>query len=126
MGPEGGELFPDQPGAVLAVREGTIADHRDAIVALVAAHERATQMLRDDPAAATAAVAKYVGGGRLDPEIVKAAIERSRDGFVADPNRITAGTKAMHDFQEAQGTLKQPVDLDALFDLGLYGDASGN
>ncbi|WP_138466708.1 ABC transporter substrate-binding protein [Poseidonocella sp. HB161398] len=122
----GGALFPDQPGAVLAVREGAIADHREAIVRLVAAHVRATELLRDDPATATEAVAKYVGGGRLDPAIVQAAIERSHDGFVADPNRITAGTKAMHDFQEAQGTLKQAVDLDALFDLGLYGDAAGN
>ena len=116
----GSELFPDQPGAVLAVREGAIADHPDAVQALVAAHDRATDMLRDDPAAATPAVSEYVGGGRLDPAIVEAALERSKDGFVADPNRIVEGTRVMQDFQVELGTLAEPVDLDTLFDTSFY------
>lgn len=120
----GSEMFPDQPGAVLAVREGAIADHRDAVVALVAAHVRATELLRTDPAAAAPMVGAYVGGGRLDPAIIEEAIVRSRDGFVADPDRIVAGTRAMYDFQSDLGTLAREVDLDALFDLTIHDDAT--
>lgn len=118
----GSELFPNQPGAVLAIREGVIASHRGIVTALVKAHVRATGMLKTDPGRATPHVAKYVGGGRLDPVVVRAAIVRSAEGFVADPNRITEGTRVMHDFQAEIGTLKQPVNLDALFDLTIFND----
>ena len=120
----GSEMFPDQPGAVLAVREAVIEAHREAVVALVAAHIRATELLRSDPAATAPMVGAHVGGGRLDPQVLEAAIARSRDGFVADPHRIVEGTKVMHDFQADLGTLDQSVDLDALFDLSIYDDAA--
>lgn len=116
----GSELFPNQPGAVLVVRAEALAQNPEAVSALVAAHVRATEMLRGDVDRATPSVAKYVGGGRLDPAIVRSAIERSRDGFVADPNVIVPGTQVFHDFQEELGTLAQPVDLDALFDLTVF------
>ena len=122
----GSELFPDQPGAVLAVREGVLAEHGDQIKALVAAHQRATDLLVNDPDAATPLVAKYVGGGRMDPAIIQAAIERTGASFVADPNRIVEGTRVMHDFQAEQGTLNQPVDLEALFDLSVYDNVAGD
>ena len=121
----GSELFPNQPGAVLAVRSETIAAHPDTVRALVAAHKRATELLVNDPERTTPSVAKYVGGGRLDPAIIRSAIERSAEGFVADPNFIVDGTKVMHDFQADLGTLKQPVDLDALFDLSIYDSLNG-
>lgn len=122
----GSELFPNQPGAVLAVRESALEAHPEAISALVGAHIRATDILTGDPERATPSVAAYVGGGRLDPAIVTAAIERSESGFVADPNFIVDGTQVMHDFQAELGTLNQPVDLDALFDLTIYNGVSGN
>lgn len=116
----GAELFPNQPGAVLVVREALIAENPEIVQALIAAHARATEMLVDDPAGATPHVAEYVGGGRLDPAIVQSAIEASGGGFKADPNFILGGTRVMHDFQEEIGTLKAPVDLDALFDTSFY------
>lgn len=116
----GSELFPNQPGAVLAVREGLIADHPETVQALVAAHARATDMLKEDPDSAVAAVGKYVGGGRLDPAVVLAALKGSSNGFVADPNFIVDGTKVMHDFQAELGTLDSTVALDELFDLTFY------
>ncbi|MFT6447116.1 MAG: NitT/TauT family transport system substrate-binding protein [Sulfitobacter pontiacus] len=122
----GSELFPNQPGAVMAVREGVLAEHGEQIAALVAAHQRATDMLVNDPEAAAPLVAKYVGGGRMDPAIILAAIQRTGESFVADPNRIVEGTRVMHDFQAAQGTLSQPVDLEALFDLSVYASVAGN
>jgi len=121
----GSELFPDQPGAVLAVRSETIAEHPGAVRALVAAHKRATDLLVENRERATPSVAEYVGGGRLDPAIIRSAIERSAEGFVADPNAIVEGTRVMHDFQADLGTLKQPVDLDALFDLSIYDSLNG-
>ncbi len=122
----GSEMFPRQPGAVLAVRAETLAGHRPQIVALVAAHRRATTFLVEQPADASGMVGKYVGGGRLPRELVQAALERSKRSFVSDPNLIVGGAKAMHDFQRDLGTLRQPVDLEALFDVSLYAETSGD
>ena len=121
----GSDLFPDQPGAVLAVRETLIGDAPETVAALVSAHDRATRLLRNDPARAAGSVARWVGGGRLDPAIVETAIRRSGQSFVADPGRIVAATKVMHDFQSEIGTLKQPVDLEALFETRFYDALSG-
>lgn len=116
----GSQLFPDQPGAVLVVREALIEQQPALVAALVKAHVESTTLLQTDPAAATAAVAKYVGGGRLPPAIVQQALERSAANFEADPNAIIDGTRTMRDFQAQLGTLKVDVDLATLFDTRFY------
>lgn len=116
----GAELFPRQPGAILAVREALINNSPDLVKALVASHEKATQMLNNEDEATVKAVQKYVGGGRLSEELVKKAISGSKGSFVADPNFILEGTRTMHDFQAEIGTLKAKIDIDALFDTSFY------
>ena len=117
----GGErMFPGQPGAVVAVREAFIEAHPEVVERLVAAHAAATEKLRAGDDAAVAAVAEYVGGGRLPEAVVRRAIERSHDNFVADPNRIIDGTRRMRDFQADQGTLAAELDIDDLFETRFF------
>jgi NitT/TauT family transport system substrate-binding protein len=118
----GSGMFPHQPGAVLVVRESLINQNPELVKALVKAHIAATKQLRDDPEEAVKAVGKYVGGGRLPKKIVLNALKNSHDQFEANPNAIIDGTRTMHDFQAAQGTLKVKVDLEALFDVRFYND----
>ncbi len=54
----GSQLFPNQPGAVLLVRDKLIAEHPEAVQQLVDAQLAATAQLRDDPARAAAHVQK--------------------------------------------------------------------
>jgi NitT/TauT family transport system substrate-binding protein len=122
---KGSEMFPGQPGAVLVVREGLIRDHPEIVDTLVASHKRATDLLNGDPAKVSGYVQEYVGGGRLPMATVEAALGNAGGTFVADPNFIIQGTRAMHDFQAELGTLKQEVDIDALFDTSFY-DRIGN
>ena len=117
----GEELFPGQPGAILAVRESLIAEHPELVQAMVDSHQKATVLLNNDPETAGVSVQKYVGGGRLKQELVVQAIHNSNKRFVADPNYILDGTREMHDFQNDIGTLKAPVNIDELFDLEFYG-----
>ena len=112
----GSEMFPGQPGAILAVGESLVRDHPDLVAALVEAHERATGVLNSDPSGAASSVQVYVGGGRLPVATVEAAIESSKGSFVADPNFIVAGTTAMRDFQDEIGTLNSPLTKSRLTD----------
>lgn len=117
---KGSQMFAGQPGAVLAVREGLIAQHPDVVKALVDAHARATDILNDNLAEAVGPVRKYVGGGRMSEEIVAAAITASRGTFVADPNQIIEGSIRMRDLQKKLGTLKKDVDVNALILTTFY------
>lgn len=121
----GADLFPGQPGAVLAVRKALIDRAPDLVQGLVAAHIRASEKLRNDPEGAAAAVGKYVGGGRMPKAVVVQALSNSRQSFVDDPEAIIPGTRTMHDYQAAVGTLKATVDLDSLFDTRFYKAAKG-
>lgn len=116
----GSQMFPGQPGAVLAVRGALIKDHPEVVEAMVAAQRDATEALRDKAPGAAEAVAKYVGGGRLPLDVVRQALDRSRQSFVADPNKIVEGTIAMRDFQKAEGTLREDVDVEKLIDTSFY------
>ncbi len=113
-------MFPDQPGAVLAVRQSLIDETPEAVERLVAMHVRATEFLINDiPTAARHALA-YIGTGLVSSETMEAALSSPSTNYVADPSRIIEATGRMHDFQLSQGTLARPVDLQALFDLRFY------
>jgi len=116
----GEQMFPGQPGAVLAIRAEFIAAHPDIVQALVAAHADATTRLRAGDASAIDAVQAYVGGGRLPRDVVARAISNTADQFVADPNGIIEGTRRMRDFQRQLGTVDTDADIDALFDTRFY------
>jgi NitT/TauT family transport system substrate-binding protein len=118
----GPQMFKGQPGAVLAVREGLIANHPEIVSRLVDAHKRANTILSEHPEEAVAAVQKYVGGGRMDRDTVLAALKASTQNFVADPADIIDGTREMRDFQLEIGTLKAKVDIEALFDTSFYSE----
>lgn len=115
----GSDMFPNQPGAVLVVRESLITDRPALVRTLVKAHIESTGQLRETPSGVAAAVGKYVGGGRLPAAIVLQALERSSAQFQADPNSIIDGTRTMRDFQTELG-LDVEVDLSSLFDTSFY------
>ncbi|SAI71602.1 ABC transporter substrate-binding protein [Bordetella ansorpii] len=116
----GSQLFPKQPGAVLVVREKLIAEHPERVQQLVRAQIDASRLLRDDPAKASGYVQKYVGGGRLDPELVQQAIRNSHDQFEADPRVIIEPTRQLQDFQAELGTQAERADIAQLFDTRFY------
>ncbi|RXE46738.1 ABC transporter substrate-binding protein [Chromohalobacter israelensis] len=116
----GNDMLPHQPGAVLAVREAVLEEHPEAIQALVAQHVRATEMLENDPAQAAPNVREFVGKRLIDEETVTAALSSPSSNYLADPHMIIDATRTMADFQRRIGTLKKPVDVDALFDTSVY------
>lgn len=118
----GAEMFPDQPGAVLLVRQKLIDENPDYVKRLVAAHLEATGQLRDTPEAVVDAVQQYVGGGRMPADVVLTALERSGDNFEANPHKLIEGTQRMYEFQRDMGILKKELDVEGLFDTQFYDD----
>ncbi len=116
----GGGMFPDQPGAVLAVRQATIASHRAAVQALVGLHVRATALIASDPARAADDAGKMVGQGLIDGATMRRAFTSQGLHPLADPHAIMAATARLAAFQVTLGTLAHPVPNAELFDTSFF------
>ena len=116
----GGEMLPDQPGAVLAVREATIRASRAAVQALVGLHVRATALIASDPARAAKDTSGMLGQGLVPEATLAKAFASQAMRPTADPHAIIDGTKRLAAFQVSLGTLARPVPVDELFDTSFF------
>jgi NitT/TauT family transport system substrate-binding protein len=114
------DMFPGQPGAVLAVRSDLIEEHPDAVQRLVELHLRATAFLKENIEASAEHAVEFIGAGLVDPSTIEAALQSPSTNYMADPREIRDPTQRMHDFQLETGSLAAPVDLDALFNTRFY------
>ncbi|MFP4508850.1 MAG: ABC transporter substrate-binding protein [Spirochaetaceae bacterium] len=114
------EMFPGQPGAVLAVRRDTREEHREAIDRLVELHIRATEHLQNEVTASAEYMSEFVGGGAVDLSTLERALESPSTNFTSDPAVIRESTARMQDFQLRIGALSEAVDLDELFHTDVY------
>ncbi|SMH35610.1 ABC transporter substrate-binding protein [Azospirillum agricola] len=115
-----GTMFPQQPGAVLAVTEAAIARDRAAVAALVRLHVRATAFAKANPDRTAEHVTAAIGKGLVEPAVMRAALTSEATNFVDDPRAIVESTRRMQAFQQGLGQITDPVDIDALFDFSFH------
>ena len=116
----GGQMFPDQPGAVLAMRQAFIREQRGAAAALLWLHVQATKLIVADPARAAADTLKVLGEGLISEETLLRAFRSPSMHPVADPHAIQAATERLGAYQVRLGTLGQVAPTAELFDMSLY------
>jgi NitT/TauT family transport system substrate-binding protein len=117
---EGDEMFPGQPGTVVAVAGAFLAKNEAGIQSIVNALVRGAALIDKDLAAATPYVTEQLGKGIVDPAIIAASLKSPAAKFVIDPRRIIAPAKAMQAYQVKLGSLKEEVPLDSLFDTRFF------
>lgn len=116
----GANVFPGQPGGVLAVRADARKESPAAFDKLVALHVRATKLLQDNPKAAAKSVHAHMGKGLADISVLERALSSPHSKFIADPNQIKPAVDVMQKFQVAQGSMDKTVDLEKAFVVGPY------
>ena len=116
----GGQLFPNQPGSVLAVYQPDLPDRRAMTETLVRLHVRATEMLNKDPARAAPHIHKVLGGGILPLDVITRALVSPASRFIADPAAIVEATGIMQDYQVHLGVLRQASPVLDAFDLEVF------
>lgn len=114
------EMFPGQPGAVLAVRDRLIEQHPGAVRKLVELQIRAIRYLRSDLPQAADLVTRFVGQGLVSRSIIAKALRSPSTHLLVDPTKIVEPTQKMLDFQVRTGSIAKKVDLSALFDSSFY------
>lgn len=113
---EGEQVFPGQPGTVVAVSGAFAEKNAAAIDALVAGLIRAADLIKTDPAKAGVHVAAALGKGIVDPALIDKALISPASRFSIDPRTIVEPTRAMQAYQVKLGALDKELPLDGLFD----------
>lgn len=109
----GGEMFPGQPGTVVAARGEVLKKHEDAIRRFVKIHARAVDTVTKDPKRAALLSNEHLGKGMIEPEVLEEALRSPASKFNADPRTIVEAVKRMQVFQLEIGTAQgggAPVD----------------
>jgi len=116
----GGEMFPDQPGTVLAVSGDFMKKNPAGVQVLVNGVVRAIALIKTDPLKAAPGIEAALGKGLIDTDTIIAALKSPASKFAANPTQIVEATKKMQAFQVSIGTLDKDVPLDGLFDASFY------
>jgi NitT/TauT family transport system substrate-binding protein len=116
----GEDLFPGQPGTVVAVRGAFLEAHPDAVQALVDAIVRAIDELQRTPDRAAAHIEAALSKGLIEAATLRAALSSPAVHFVADPQAIMESTKALLAYQVKLGAIAEAPSLDGVFDRRFY------
>lgn len=120
---EGGEIFPNFPGVVIAVTGDFATKNPDAVKKIIRLTARATQFLEKNQEKSVRHLDQAFGKGLLPSDVILAALRSPQTRFVADPNRITESAFKLQQYQVKIGVLKEAKPIDGLFALDVYKQA---
>ncbi|MBN9439390.1 ABC transporter substrate-binding protein [Bosea sp. (in: a-proteobacteria)] len=116
----GEELFPGQPGTVVAASGNFVTKNPDAVQKLVNGLVRAADLLAKSPDKAAPHVGAALGKGIVDPALIQKALVSPASKFEIDPRKIIAPARAMQAYQVKLGSLEKELPFDGLFETQFY------
>jgi NitT/TauT family transport system substrate-binding protein len=116
----GGEMFPNQPGTVVAVSGAFLTKNPEGVQKIVNALVKADALIKADPRRVAPHVEAALGKGLIDTATIEKALTSPASKFTADPRLIMEATAKMQSYQVSIGTLDKDVPLDGLFDASFY------
>ena len=121
---EGEEVFPGQPGTVVAVSGAFATKSPAAVQTIVAGMIRGADLLTKTPEKAVPHVGAALGKGIVDPALIGKALTSPASKFQIDPARIIEPARAMQAYQVKLGSLEKELPFDGLFETQFFERAS--
>ena len=116
----GEEVFPGQPGTVVAVSGAFATKNPQAVQNLVSGLVKAAALIKADPKKAAPHVGAALGKGIVDPELIQQALVSPASRFEIDPRKIIEPSRAMQAYQVKLGSLEKELPFDGLFETQYY------
>jgi NitT/TauT family transport system substrate-binding protein len=116
----GEEVFPGQPGTVVAVSGAFATKNPQAVQNLVSGLVKAAALIKADPTRAAPHVGAALGKGIVDPELIRKALVSPASRFEIDPRKIIEPARAMQAYQVKLGSLEKELPFDGLFETQYY------
>jgi NitT/TauT family transport system substrate-binding protein len=120
----GGEMFPNQPGTVVAFSGAFLTKNQAGVQKLVDALVKADKLIKAEPKRVAPHVEAALGKGLIDAATIEKALASPASKFTADPRVIMEATARMQSYQVSIGTLEKDVPLEGLFDTSFYEKAT--
>ena len=120
----GGEMFPNQPGTVVAFSGAFLTKNQAGVQKLVDALVKADKLIKAEPKRVAPFVEAALGKGLIDAATIEKALASPASKFTADPRVIMEATAKMQAYQVSIGTLEKDVPLNGLFDTSFYEKAT--
>ena len=119
----GGEMFPNQPGTVVALTGAIVQNDPKTAQSIVDMTVRAVNLIKSSPDRVAPHIEAVLGKGIVDTATIRAALTSPASKFVADPNSIVEATRLMQAYQVKLGSLDKEYPLEGLFDPSFYSKA---
>ena len=116
----GNELFPGQPGTVVAVTGAFLEKNPAAVQTIVDGLVEAAALLTETPDKAVPHVGAALGKGLVEPALIAKALKSPATRFEIDPRKIVEPTRAQQTFQVELGSLEKELPFDGLFEPRFY------
>lgn len=116
----GDEMFPGQPGTVVAVSGAFLDKNPEAVQTLVTGLVKAADLLAKTPDRAVAPLEAALGKGIVDKETIRAALSSPATKFQIDPRTIVESSRQMQAYQVKLGSLDKELPFEGLFDPRFY------
>lgn len=116
----GGEMFPNQPGTVMAVTQKLIDQSPETVQKLTGLGIRALDLMANQPDRAAPSIEAALGKGIVDQATIQKALQSPASKFLSDPRAIIEATTAMQAYQVKLGSLDREYPLAELFDPSFY------
>ena len=116
----GEEVFPGQPGTVVAVTGAFVTKHPEAVQKLVEGLIRGADLIVKSPEKAAPHVGAALGKGILGPDLIQKALVSPASKFEIDPRKIIEPSRAMQAYQVKLGSLEKELPFDGLFETQFY------
>jgi NitT/TauT family transport system substrate-binding protein len=116
----GEELFPGQPGTVVAGSGAFITKNPESVQKLVASLIRAADLIARNPDKAAPHVGAALGKGIVAPALIRQGLTSPASRFEIDPRKIIEPSRAMQAYQVKLGSLEKELPFDGLFETQFY------
>jgi len=110
-----GAFMNGAPGGVTFMHDRLRADAPDLAAAFVEQHVRATELIREEPEEAAAAVSAALGEN-LSEGNARRAIESDASRYVSDPMAISGGTAECVELMRELGQIDSAVEVESVLD----------
>jgi NitT/TauT family transport system substrate-binding protein len=120
----GDEMFPGQPGTVVAVSGAFLEKNPDAVQSLVSGLVKAADLLAKTPDRAVPPLEAALGKGIVDSETIRKALASPATKFQIDPRTIVESSRLMQAYQVKLGSLDKELPFEGLFEPRFYERAS--
>jgi NitT/TauT family transport system substrate-binding protein len=116
----GDEMFPGQPGTVVAVSGAFVSKNPQAVQNLVSSLVKAETLIRTQPERAARHLEQALGKGIISAATLQKALASPATRFLIDPRAIIAPARAMQAYQVKLGSLEKELPFDGLFETKFF------